>query len=375
MLLSSKSIALLKSNAQKTGGLEKHTLKIHEAFEKKGWEVFLLTTGDTPSKTVFPKCSGPSFYRIRYFDKMCSSWLQTYQPKVAIGMDRNRKQTHIRAGNGCHRAYLASRFAVEGFSKKLMCKMNPLHRTILDIERSSFEDPKLNGIITNSHMVKNEILSYYNVNPKKIFVIHNGVEHGTMEKPFNTFAQTKDKATKEFNIPHDRFHFLFIGNGFARKGLLPLLKALAQLRDKNVFLSVVGKDKHTDYFKNATLDLGIEEQVRFFGPRLDILNFYSIADALVIPSYYDPFANVTVEALAMGLFVVSSKTNGGSEILSKQGAIIEDLASIDSICDSLKQAMKHKKTPQSARIIRNSVAYLDFSVQLEKFVETVLKTS
>ena len=48
--------------------------------------------------------------------------------------------------------------------------------------------------------------------------------------------------------------------------------------------------------------------------------FYQMADALVIPSFYDPFANVTVEALAMGLFVLSSKHNGGPEILTKKMA-------------------------------------------------------
>ncbi len=55
--------------------------------------------------------------------------------------------------------------------------------------------------------------------------------------------------------------------------------------------------------------------------------FYQLADALAIPSFYDPFANVTVEALAMGLFVVSSRSNGGFEILDpSKGIIIENLS-------------------------------------------------
>ena len=61
--------------------------------------------------------------------------------------------------------------------------------------------------------------------------------------------------------------------------------------------------------------LNIQRRVTFFGPQKEIRPFYQFADALVIPSFYDPFANVTVEALAMGLFVVSSKSNGGHEIL------------------------------------------------------------
>jgi UDP-glucose:(heptosyl)LPS alpha-1,3-glucosyltransferase len=102
----------------------------------------------------------------------------------------------------------------------------------------------------------------------------------------------------------------------------------------------------------------------------DITPFYQMADVLVIPSFYDPFANVTIEALAMGLFIVSSKHNGGHEIITKEnGTVIENLLHIDSLSHALENCLNHPKTTMSANRIRQSVAHLDFSTQLKELMK------
>jgi len=116
--------------------------------------------------------------------------------------------------------------------------------------------------------------------------------------------------------------------------------------------------------------LGLKDKVRFFGSQDEMRPFYQYADALVIPSFYDPFANVTIEALAMGLFVISSKHNGGHEILNKQnGIVIENLLDVDAFAASLHVALQHKKTEKSADLARQSVKHLDFSAQLAKLIQ------
>ena len=98
-----------------------------------------------------------------------------------------------------------------------------------------------------------------------------------------------------------------------------------------------------------------------------------MADCLVIPSIYDPFANVTVEALAMGLFTLSSKQNGGHEILDiHNGDVIRDLYDPADFARTLTQAMTHPKTQESAARIRQSVQHLDFSHQLRLITQTTL---
>ena len=127
-------------------------------------------------------------------------------------------------------------------------------------------------------------------------------------------------------------------------------------------------------FIKQTKKLGLSKCVSYFGPRKDVRQFYQIADTLVVPSLYDPFANVTVEALAMGLFVVSSDTNGGHEILSKEtGIVVTNIKKPESFAHALSIAIKRPKTQESSKKIRDSVRYLDFSNQITKLVDASLK--
>ena len=175
------------------------------------------------------------------------------------------------------------------------------------------------------------------------------------------------------NLFLHRSHFpcLFIGNGYLRKGLDKLILALAQLKNESFHLSVIGKDNNMDIYRAKAVQLGLKDRVHFFGPSQEIRLFYQLADCLVIPSFYDPFANVTVEALAMGLFVLSSQLNGGHEILTpSKGAVIEDLLSLDAMVEALRIAIRNKKTVESSNLIRNSVKHLDFSNQLRILMES-----
>lgn len=369
-----RHVVLLKSRSNNHGGLEKHSSRIARAFLERGDRVTILTSGAPPQSDIpvftTRTLPWPSFLRMEQFDFFVRRWLKDQRADLIFGMDRNRYQTHIRAGNGVHAAYLRSRFQTDGLFKACICHLNPLHRKILELERAGFENPALQKLFTNSEMVKQQVLHYYNVDESKIQVIHNGVEWHEMGDDFAMWSQQRENGLKKFLLPPDAFHFLFIGNGYSRKGLDRLLLALSQIAHEPFHLSVIGKDNQMDMYKAKATQLGIQDKVRFFGPSQEIRLFYQLADCLVIPSFYDPFANVTIEALAMGLFVLSSKHNGGCEILTPDnGAVIEDLLEPDAIVRGLRAAMQRRKTAASAQAIRASVQKWDFSNQLKILME------
>jgi UDP-glucose:(heptosyl)LPS alpha-1,3-glucosyltransferase len=363
------TVVILKRHLDKIGGLEKYSWKIASSLVKKNKKVLFLTTQakkDLGSKEnisfKFFKNSGLfSFSKTSNFDKSCTNFLKENKFPIALGMDRNRFQTHIRAGNGVHLSYLKRRSIFDNRFKNISFKLNPLHKTFLDIEKDAFQNPFLKKIIANSHMVKDEIIHSYNVDPKQIIVIHNGVEWVELENHYQNFDNDK-------NV----FQFLFIGNGFQRKGLKEILFALSQIKD-DFHLKIVGRDKKANKFKRLANKLNLEKKVTFLDEKKDILSLYQESDVLLIPSFYDPFANVTIEALAMGLFVISSKYNGAKEILSSNtGLVIEDQTNIDCVISALKTSLKHKKTTISAKKIRDSVKHLDFSKQLNKLINEIV---
>jgi UDP-glucose:(heptosyl)LPS alpha-1,3-glucosyltransferase len=321
-----------------------------------------------------PICHRPSCLGILHFDKACHDYIQRHPTPIVFSLDRNRFQTHLRAGNGVHAAYLKKREA--GLVKKLSFSLNPLHQTLLSLEKRAFEHPKLKLLFTNSFMVKREILEHYRTREEKIAVVHNGVEWERMGTPFSLWQEGRAQMFKEKGLDPTAFQFLFIGHNFLRKGLEKLLYALAFMKKEHFQLSVVGKEKNLPFFVSLSQKLGLSSQVFFLGQQDNSLPFYQMADALVVPSLYDPFANVTLEALAMGLFVLSSLHNGGHEILSpEKGALIPDLNDPSLFAAELKKILHKRKTQESASLIRESVAHLDFSHQLRLITQKTLEVS
>ena len=359
-----KSITILKSQLAKKGGAEKYARLLGNALANRGHEVRILTTGPSASDTPYEVVTTPiksktSFSKIWEFESFTESFLKANPSDIILGLDRNRFQTHLRASSGVHKAFLDHRTRYEPRWKRLRHLFNPLHTTLLHIEKTGFEHPDLEVLFTNSHLVKNEILSHYEIDSKKIEVIHNGVEWVNWQESFDNWEAFHNK---------ERFEFLFIGGDFNRKGLKRLLHAFVKIGKKDVRLSIVGHDKNEKEYKHLAKKLGIQEKVTFFGAQADVLPFLQKADCLVIPTHYDPFANVTVEALAMGLFVISSKTNGGSEVLTHQtGIVAHDL--FEGLEYALTSALSRPKTHQSAILIRNCVRHLDVTSQLAAYLD------
>ncbi len=366
-------VLFLKSAILKRGGLEKYTLRLAAGFKEQGHDVTILTTdykeGALPYNVIdLGKKLSFSLLELLRFDLAARKVIKKLSPDIVFGMERHFcLQTHYRAGNGCHAAYLDRRKKGESWLKGVSFSLNPLHKLILSMEKKTFESPQLKRLYVNSHMVEREILAYYpKVDPKKIMVVHNGVEWHEFEKPFEEGLKSKGAIMHSLGLNPGAYQFLFVGNEYGRKGLHQLLEALSHLKNKNFELTVIGKERNPEPYKLHAKALRLEKQVHFIGQVSEMKTYYTASDALVIPSLYDPFANVTVEALAMGLKVVSSNANGGSEVITSELGYV--YRTPEELLEALEAVMKQPKTPASAKAIRQAVAHLDFSNQIQKIV-------
>jgi UDP-glucose:(heptosyl)LPS alpha-1,3-glucosyltransferase len=114
---------------------------------------------------------------------------------------------------------------------------------------------------------------------------------------------------------------LFAGSGFERKGLATAIEALPALPDAR--LLVIGRGDETRY-RRLAVRLGVGDRVRWLGLRGDLERWYVAAEVLVLPTRYEPFGNVHLEALASGLPVVTTTAAGGAELIEegKNGAVV-----------------------------------------------------
>lgn len=216
-----------------------------------------------------------------------------------------------RAGDGVHREWLKQLARVRGPLGRLGIMLNPYHCYTKRAEKRMFTGPRLRAVICNSRMVKDEIRRNFGVPDGKLHVIYSGVDTSVYHPDLK---KHRAEIRARHGIPESATLFLFVGSGFERKGVPALLQAMARLPE-NACLLVVGRDKHAQRFQRDARALGLSRRVIFAGAREDVRPYYGAADALALPTLYDPFPNVALEAMASGLPVVTSLRCGAAELI------------------------------------------------------------
>jgi D-inositol-3-phosphate glycosyltransferase len=163
-------------------------------------------------------------------------------------------------------------------------------------------------VVERAHLVE-----HYGADAARIAVIPCGVDT-------ELFAPGNQKAARAALGLGDDPHLLYVGRQTPIKGLETLLDAMARLRatGSRARLSIVGGDAdepvdgHEAALRERLARLGLGAAVRFVGaqPQGRLPAWYVAADATVLPSYYESFGMVALEAMACGSPVVASRVGG-----------------------------------------------------------------
>lgn len=220
----------------------------------------------------------------------------------------------FRAGDGVHRAWLErSARTLSGF-RAFLRRLDPYHQLICANEAALANDPRT-IFVANSPMCQEDIKNYLNVPPERIRMIPNGIdtEHWASLK---ANSPPKSQAKVSFGLDAWMPCVLFVGSGFDRKGVLPLLQALSML--KHVQALIVGADKSILAYEALARRLA-PGRVVFTGGLHNISAALSAGDVFALPSQYDSLSNAALEALAFGLPVVLSRDNGLASFIVEHG--------------------------------------------------------
>ncbi len=172
-----------------------------------------------------------------------------------------------------------------------------------------------------SPMEKTQMVWRYGAPPNRIVVTPLAVNH----KRFHPIPQ--DEAKRYLDIPDEKRIVLFVGRIEPLKGIDTLLHAMERVFVawpeccNKLCLTVIGGDANvpreqmTDEMKHLqdmTNELGMNDLVLFLGKRSqDVLPYhYSAADVLVMPSHYESFGLVALEAMSCGTPVIASRVGG-----------------------------------------------------------------
>ena len=295
-------IALVRQRYNPFGGAERFVERALAALERIGAEVTLIARrwDASPGRRVLrvdPPYVG-SLWRDAGFARAARAEWQREGFDLVQSHERIPGCSIYRAGDGVHRQWLAYRAAAATPWERAAIAASPYHRYLCAAERQLFLHPALRAVICNSRMVRDEIQRHFGLPPGKLPVIYNGVDLAHFAPPA---ARARAPRTR----------FLFVGSGFARKGMDSVLRALAIVPDAE--LVVAGRDRDAARYARLAERLGV--RAHWLGGVEDVRPLYAAADCFILPTRYDPFPNAALEALAMGVPIVVSRRCGAAEIV------------------------------------------------------------
>ena len=344
-------IGIVRRGHSATGGAEAYLLRLASALRDFGEETTLITSPDWPAdRWPFGEILRLKGKTPRDFAGEFSS--QSTECDIHLSLERVPGCEVYRAGDGVHAAWLERRNAFEPFWKRLTRGLNSKHAEILDLERRVFDPAKTRAIIANSTMVRDEILAHFPYPADRIHIVRNGI------RPWKELP-TRATARQKFGLDSEVFCPLFLGTGWERKGLSIALEA-ARLLDSAKLL-VAGR---------GPAELYRCDNAQFLGPVSDIASLFAAADLLVAPTWYDPFSNACLEALAAGLPVITTPANGFSEIITP--GVHGDITPAGN-SQALAEAIERWRNPQKLTAAREACRSLASEFSIERNARATLE--
>jgi UDP-glucose:(heptosyl)LPS alpha-1,3-glucosyltransferase len=306
------------------GGCETYIADLARRLAADQHEIHLLATVIDPAAFppgathhLLPPASGPRLLRPWRFARAAWAELQRCSFDVSVGFNKTYGQDILMLQGGVYAASLAHniakhRWPAQRFLHRWASALDPKAWSYRALERKQFFQFD-SILVVPSRMVQGHLREHYEMAGPRIRIVHNAIDADRFRGPDRLLIRSQWR--ERCHLPADDPVGLFVGHNYRLKGLEPLLRAVAQVPAGVKFRLLVCGGKHYRPFQRLAESLGIEDRVSFLGFVGDVRALYFASDFLIHPSFYDPGALVTLEALACGLPVLTTRLNGSCELL------------------------------------------------------------
>jgi len=338
LMISDHADPLAKIGSKESGGQNIYVMNIAKLLAKEGHLVDVYTRWDQPSKQevvvvqpgfrVIRVKAGPKGYMPRDdFLKIIPNFIAGVKERIelealkydvifsnywfsgVIGVELAKQydlpQTHVYHSIGKIRYETLKDIQPQAVDTNLFRIRNMWEKRIAQA---------CANVLTTSPVERADIQRLFGIDEQKITCIPIGVDLD-MFKP-----RPLKKLRQKLGLPLDKPVILFVGRLEFRKGVSTLIQALAEVPEGELFIVGGGAGKAAqklDAAERARLqaiatELGIAHRIHYLGakPQAQVAQYYAAADVCVVPSYYEPFGIVPIEAMASGTPVVASRTGG-----------------------------------------------------------------
>jgi UDP-glucose:(heptosyl)LPS alpha-1,3-glucosyltransferase len=273
------------------------------------------------------------------FHRAAAHVIRAVQPDVVLSLGAECPPGDVYWVQSVHRAFLGRGqgptvfgWVTPAWSRRVL----PRHRLILALEKRYFAD-RPHAILCTSPQEQVDLGTYYGIATDRTRVMPDGYDPAV----FNLTRRqaVRASARRRLGLSPDDVSLLFVANELHRKGFGTLIEALAGIDWPQARIDVVGRVSPRDY-QGKIERLGLGDRLRWHGSTSDVSPFYAAADVMVLPTQYEPFGLVIVEALASGLPVITSRLAGASVAVEPgvNGRLLADPVDVAELAGYLVEA-------------------------------------
>jgi UDP-glucose:(heptosyl)LPS alpha-1,3-glucosyltransferase len=364
-MTSKLSIGFVRRGYSQSGGAEAYLKRLARGVVEAGHEVQLVASEAWPqNEWPFGPIGRLQSESVTEFARDLEEIRPQIRCDVLMSLERVWSCDVYRAGDGVHRAWLARRRKFELPLERFVRGLNRKHRDILQLEKALLANRGANRVIVNSQMVKTEIVDLYGYPADKIDIVRNGVPVGQ----FRFDPKLREESRDQLKVKPDEIALLFAGSGWERKGLRFAIAAMALCNNHKMRLLVAGRGNQRSYKS---------KHVRFLGEVPDPVPIYSAADIFILPTIYDPFSNACLEALACGLPVITTRSNGFSEVIEHgvHGSIVDFANNVAGLRDAIQFWSEAPRCVAVRATNTQRAAQFDISVNVARTLEILVQAA
>ncbi len=389
---------------EEAGGQNVYVRQVGEALAKLGWQVDMFTRKTNPKDAALvqhsPHCrtirlvAGPEKFIPRdelfaYMPQFVEAFLK-FQSKEGTNYPLIHTNYWLSAWVGLRLQEISNIQLIHTYHSLGAVKYQsvpsipPIASTRLAVERQILEQ---SSCVVSTSPQEKEFLRKLVSEQGRVEVIPCGTDIDN----FRILPKEEARAKLGF-APHEKI-VLYVGRFDPRKGIETLVRACGELQARNkgnLRLVIAGGSdperadgRERERIERIVQEVGLTDQTLFTG-RIghDLLPlYYTAADACVIPSHYEPFGLVAIEAMACGTPVVASNVGGlkFTVVPEETGLLVppQDTAAFASAIDRI---LAHEQWAQKLRIqasvrVRQNFSWTGVAIQLSELYRRLLAES
>lgn len=335
--LPSNEITFVAHEVKPTGGMERAQRELILGLLERGWRVDVISrVCDVPphpglTHRRVPVPARPFTLALPAFALWASVLLRVRRAPIvnalgAIVLNR----VDVVTLQFCQKGYRAAGRALRPSRPGVLYRLNNdvANRLALALEAWSYRPSRVRAVAAVSDTLAGEVREHYAPIGDRVSVIPNGVD----TESFRADAERRARVRGELGVGDGDLVAVFVGGDWPRKGLEIALRAVAA--SEGWRLLVVGGGDEQSY---GELARSVGAAVTFAGLQRDPAPYFAAADAFLLPSEYEGFALVSLEAAASGLPLLLTPAVGAGPLLDGTGAGWSLPREVDAFAERLRE--------------------------------------